>query len=244
MPRKKYTRDLLEPIVSSSSTISEVIRRLDLRPGGGTHRLIKFHCQRLHIDTTHMVGQAWLRGKSRASRPKHSDAEVFCQNSPEHHGAALSRRLVLMGRPYICEACHLEKWKDKHITLHVHHINGNHCDNRLENLAFLCPNCHQQTNTWGSQASMICGAAGCTRRRLQNRKYCSDACKTEARRASGREPCRSFLRPLFRRVQRPPLQQLLDETESLGFSACGRKYGVSDNAIRKWIKSARKHGDI
>jgi hypothetical protein len=37
-----------------------------------------------------------------------------------------------------------------------------------------------------------------------------------------------------RRVERPPYEQLLAEIEALGYVGVGRKYGVSDNAIRKW----------
>jgi len=29
-----------------------------------------------------------------------------------------------------------------------HHINGKNDDNRLENLRYLCPNCHSQTETY------------------------------------------------------------------------------------------------
>ena len=35
---------------------------------------------------------------------------------------------------------------------------------------------------------------------------------------------------------RPPIEQLLKEVGELGYSATGRRYGVSDNAIRKWLK--------
>jgi 5-methylcytosine-specific restriction endonuclease McrA len=34
----------------------------------------------------------------------------------------------------------------------LHHINGDGRDNRLENLALLCPNCHSQTENWGGRA--------------------------------------------------------------------------------------------
>lgn len=36
-------------------------------------------------------------------------------------------------------------------------------------------------------------------------------------------------------MPRPTLEQLLVDTEELGFVGTGRKYGVSDNAVRKWI---------
>lgn len=37
---------------------------------------------------------------------------------------------------------------NKDITLQLDHINGVNDDNRIENLRFLCPNCHSQTSTF------------------------------------------------------------------------------------------------
>lgn len=39
-----------------------------------------------------------------------------------------------------------------------------------------------------------------------------------------------------RKVQRPDIDVLLTEINESNYSAVGRKYGVSDNTIRKWIK--------
>ena len=48
-----------------------------------------------------------------------------------------------------CEICGLiNEWNGKPLVLQLHHINGNHTDNRLENLQILCPNCHSQTDTY------------------------------------------------------------------------------------------------
>lgn len=41
----------------------------------------------------------------------------------------------------------------------------------------------------------------------------------------------------LRVVERPLYLDLIKEVENNGYSATGRKYGVSDNAIRKWIKN-------
>ena len=43
-------------------------------------------------------------------------------------------------------------------------------------------------------------------------------------------------KPQYRRVSRPPYEQLLAEVEAHGYCWVGRKYGVSDNAVRKWVK--------
>ncbi len=39
-----------------------------------------------------------------------------------------------------------------------------------------------------------------------------------------------------RKVPRPSHAQLLADLRSLSFLAVGRKYGVSDNAVRKWLR--------
>lgn len=47
-----------------------------------------------------------------------------------------------------CECCGLSEWMGKKIPLELHHINGNHYDNRLENLQILCSNCHMQAHNY------------------------------------------------------------------------------------------------
>lgn len=45
-----------------------------------------------------------------------------------------------------------------------------------------------------------------------------------------------------RTVVRPSYDQLINEINEFGYSATGRKYSVSDNAIRRWVKSYQKFG--
>ena len=51
-----------------------------------------------------------------------------------------------------CAICgNLGEWNDKPLSLVIDHINGNHSDNRIENLRILCPNCHSQTETFAGK---------------------------------------------------------------------------------------------
>ena len=47
-----------------------------------------------------------------------------------------------------CECCGLSEWLSEPIKLEVHHIDGNHLNNEIDNLMLLCPNCHAQTDNW------------------------------------------------------------------------------------------------
>lgn len=85
-----------------------------------------------------------------ARRP--TDAEVFVENSPHRRGNL--KRRILRGKliPYQCAECRLEgMWNGKKLTLPLDHKNGINNDSRIENLRFLCPNCHSQQPTFAGR---------------------------------------------------------------------------------------------
>lgn len=75
--------------------------------------------------------------------------ESFIENSPTARSCI--RRYIIKHNliPYICEQCGNDgNWQGQILTLQLDHKNGINNDNRLENLRWLCPNCHSQTETF------------------------------------------------------------------------------------------------
>lgn len=97
------------------------------------------------LNTSHLSeSRAWSKGLSLTP-----DTEVFIENS--RHSTGFIKKRILKERllPYQCQICKVQdKWMEQKLILELDHINGNSKDNRLENLRFLCPNCHSQTFTF------------------------------------------------------------------------------------------------
>jgi hypothetical protein len=160
MRRNAYTREFLEPIVNRSFSIAQVLKELGLKPTGGNYRHITSRIRLCGVSTDHFRGMGWCPGETAsthatvaqiASAKRVPDAKVFVENSPVYHGPRLIRRLRRLGWEYKCGECGLTQWRGKTITLHLHHVNGIHNDNRFENLQLLCPNCHVQTSTYSGR---------------------------------------------------------------------------------------------
>jgi hypothetical protein len=120
------------------------------------------------------------------------------------------------------------------MALILDHVNGVADDHRLENLRVVCPNCAAtfethcgRKNGRAPRACLRCG--GMFHPLYERHRFCSRVCSWGWPRAAP-------ARPELRRVERPPYEQLRAEIAALGWSAVGRRYGVSDNAIRKWVR--------
>jgi 5-methylcytosine-specific restriction endonuclease McrA len=64
---------------------------------------------------------------------------------------ACKRKLVLSEQNYKCSICGIDTWNNLPLKLHLNHIDGDRDNETRENLRFLCPNCHSQTETYCSK---------------------------------------------------------------------------------------------
>jgi Bacterial regulatory proteins, luxR family/HNH endonuclease len=80
------------------------------------------------------------------SRPHAAPIETYLVKGRRTNRTHLKHRLLAAGlKEHRCERCGIDSWLGEPLSMALHHINGDGLDNRLENLALLCPNCHAQT---------------------------------------------------------------------------------------------------
>lgn len=169
----KYTSELLAPLVKQSNSVAEVLRALGLRQYGSIHTHIAKTIRKHGLDTSHFTGRASNAGAAHKGGPdKKTSEEILVQGRCKDRrepAYRLRRALLDAGRAYVCGGCSTPPlWQGQTLRLHVEHRNGDWSDNRIDNLMFLCPNCHSQTPTHsGSKGgtSVTSISEACRRRR-------------------------------------------------------------------------------
>lgn len=239
MPKKKIIikkEKIVEFLVKNPiAPIAEMARYFNTSPQT-MHRRLDEH----GIEYSGNQGSKGYRGK-RTSGLEFLDR---LQNGKKKVGGFHYIRLRLIEdgtKEHRCEVCGITEWNGKPTPLDLHHIDGNKYNNVFENIQIICPNCHAQTESYCGKNTgknykekylskfesigvvresirekpcTICGML------TKNFSYCSNSCKGIG----------------LRSVEHPSKEQLEKDLEETNFTQTGKKYGVSDNAVRKWAK--------
>lgn len=189
---RKYTVDLLSDAVKQSHSFAGVLRVLGLRQAGGTQSYLKRRIVHFGLDTSHFTGKGSNRGPNhRGSKPL-TPGEILVRRLTGRRQVTvrLRRALVQSGVPYVCATCGIgEEWCGKELHLQVNHKNRDWLDDQIDNLEFLCPNCHSQTDGW-------CGSYGGTSTFSSSIR---DKISRDRKRANGVKAAATGLGPVVRK---------------------------------------------
>lgn len=217
-----WDKQIIVDTIKKSDSYSETLRRMNIPISGNNSSTLKRKIKAFNIDISHFTFSKQY--KSNVQNKAYVSAVTYLNDNVPIASSKLKNKLIKEGiKENKCEICGISSWMDKVIILQLHHINGIHSDNHLENLQLLCPNCHSQTDNF-------CGSA-----QKKKHYYCKDCNKEISRTATYCTKCRGNH---SRKVLRPSKEQLVElYKEHKSLSAIGSIYKVSDVAISKWFKS-------
>lgn len=151
----KLSDEQFVELLKKSSTISEVLFKLGYTVKGNSwgYSQVKRRMDDLNLDYSIFKGKSAVINTNKLNNVKKED--ILKENCK--HQRTVLRRYVIKNNliPYKCAICGCTEWQGKTLSLELDHINGINNDNRLENLRFLCPNCHSQTSTYGSRNQQL-----------------------------------------------------------------------------------------
>lgn len=227
----KYDFNQISEICKTALTFTEVEARLGI---SSPSRYMRQYIKKNNIEMPLYEG----RGLAYSSK-RISEADL-CKNSKTGTGNIKKYLIRNNIKELKCEQCGWSEMRlsDGAIPVHLHHINGDSSDNTLCNLQILCPNCHSLTDNYAGKNNISsrrqkatadrklyfaepkftcvnCGKLG------YNKKYCSHKCSSEN----------------SRRLIWPSKEQLEEELKILTWVDLGKKYNVSDNAVRRWARA-------
>jgi DNA-binding CsgD family transcriptional regulator len=177
--RRRPTRELVFGLLAEGLTRAEIARTLGVTKGTVSYHAgrlgaeIDERCarrydwpavQRYH-DAGHgmreclarfgLSGGAWYEARRRGdliTRSELTPIEELLVAGRARDRGHIKRRILTLGlKEPRCERCGITEWRGEPLSMALHHVNGDRQDNRLENLQFLCPNCHSQTENFAGR---------------------------------------------------------------------------------------------
>lgn len=141
-------KNTAEEICKRVHSIAEFCREVGWEPCGGNYLTFHKYVKEYGLDVSHFTGQ---RSNIGNSNNVGISKDEFFKKDKVIRGSDIIKKLISLGlKEYKCEAdgCGISSWNGKPIKLQVHHKDGDHFNNEIDNIMLLCPNCHSQTDTF------------------------------------------------------------------------------------------------
>lgn len=133
---ERFTEEEIRQICSECYSYRQLA--LELGYSENSTDSVKRIIEKYNLDISHFTGQGWNKNNV--------DMSIFQYNKSVKSDTMIRALTILRGRK--CKKCGRTEWEGQEIPLCVHHIDGNHINNQIENLQVLCPNCHAQTDNY------------------------------------------------------------------------------------------------
>lgn len=217
--------DTLQSVISKSSSYSEVLRSFDLRVAGCNLRTLKEVISSYSLDVTGLDDRrksAYLERNTSNSRKSSDSYDGIKNKNFSSVRKYIIKNKLLEYKCQIPECGNIGIHCGKPLTLELDHIDGDRHNNELDNLRFLCPSCHSQTETFAGKSRI-----------KKVVKFCKCGTKLSKDNLSGNcSKCASATRSIALKfeVSKEELTSLVTEHSLLKI---GEMFGVSDNAVRK-----------
>lgn len=217
-----YSKEELEAIVANNYTYSDILRHFDKTVFAGNRETLKNYIKHYNIDVSHFNPNMGLKSTGGLFKDKIPDSD-FLVNGIKRDRKSLKKRLKDY-KPYSCEVCSLQPfWNGKKLTLQIDHIDGDSWNNLIENLRFICPNCHTQTDTYSLG-----------KEKLERKNKCVDCKIYISKKAYRCVSCEGKRKQ--NESTKPNLEEIIQNVKTFGYVKTGEMYKCSDNNIRKWLK--------
>lgn len=142
--------DEFRDLIARNHSWCACAREIGLSPNGSNSKIqLRKRIEELGLDISHFDQTQ----DARKTSTKYTLEEIMVENSTYQNTTKLKERIIREGIiPYECAICgNKGEWNGTKLVLQLDHINGKHYDHRKENLRFLCPNCHSQTETYSGK---------------------------------------------------------------------------------------------
>lgn len=137
-----------ERIVKECYSVADFCRKVGWQPRGANYRTFYKYVKEYNLDTSHFTGLRTNIGNRLNEKNVISNEEYFISGKFKKSSEVVKRLLKYNLIEYKCSCCGISDWNENPIVLQLHHKDGDHFNNTLENLTLLCPNCHSQTDTY------------------------------------------------------------------------------------------------